>query len=244
VSIRKHSKINAPGWTRTSDPLLRRQMLYPLSYESTSFDALLMLSCDARSQSTCYESSEKIVKFNQSENPWRTLASRDVYDNNWINVREDSVLRPDGERVIYGVVHFKNIAVGVLALDADDVYLVGQYRYTLESYSWEIPEGGCPEGEEPLRAAQRELEEETGLRAERWEKLCEAHLSNSVSDELAVLFLAFGLTQGEHNPEGTEQLSVRRVAFDEALRMALAGEITDAMSLLAIFQYQLTRARI
>ncbi|HEV7860845.1 MAG TPA: NUDIX hydrolase [Pyrinomonadaceae bacterium] len=158
-------------------------------------------------------------------------------------MREDSVVRPDGEAGIYGVVHFKNIAVGVLALEADEVYLVGQYRYTLESYSWEIPEGGCPEGEAPLRAAQRELEEETGLRAEKWEKLGEAHLSNSVSDELAVLFVASGLTQGERNPEGTEQLNVRRVPFGEALRMALAGEMTDAMSLLAIFQYQLARDR-
>jgi 8-oxo-dGTP pyrophosphatase MutT (NUDIX family) len=183
------------------------------------------------------------VTFDEAKNPWRTQASREVYDNDWINVREDSVVRPDGESGIYGVVHFKNIAVGVLALAEDDVYLVGQYRYTLESYSWEIPEGGCPEGEEPLRAAQRELEEETGLRAERWEKLGEAHLSNSVSDELAVLFVAYGLTQGEHNPEGTEQLKVRRVPFAEALRMALAGEITDAMSLLAIFQYQVARAR-
>jgi 8-oxo-dGTP pyrophosphatase MutT (NUDIX family) len=202
-----------------------------------------MLSCGARSQSTCKESSEKKVTFDESKNPWRTQASKEVYDNKWISVREDSVVRPDGEAGIYGVVHFKNIAVGVLALEADEVYLVGQYRYTLESYSWEIPEGGCPEGEAPLRAAQRELEEETGLRAEKWEKLGEAHLSNSVSDELAVLFVASGLTQGERNPEGTEQLNVRRVPFGEALRMALAGEMTDAMSLLAIFQYQLARDR-
>jgi 8-oxo-dGTP pyrophosphatase MutT (NUDIX family) len=183
------------------------------------------------------------VTFDETKNPWQTLSSREVYDNNWIKVREDTVVRPDGERGIYGVVHFKNIAVGVLALEDEEMYLVGQYRYTLESYSWEIPEGGCLEGEEPLRAAQRELDEETGLRAERWDKLCVAHLSNSVSDELAVIFLASGLTQGEHNPEGTEQLNVRRVHVDEALRMALAGEITDAMSLLAIFQYGLTRAR-
>jgi 8-oxo-dGTP pyrophosphatase MutT (NUDIX family) len=183
------------------------------------------------------------VTFDETKNPWQTLSSREVYDNNWIKVREDTVVRPDGERGIYGVVHFKNIAVGVLVLEDEEMYLVGQYRYTLESYSWEIPEGGCPEGEEPLRAAQRELEEETGLHAKRWDKLCEAHLSNSVSDELAVIFLASGLTQGEHNPEGTEQLNVRRVHVEEALRMALAGEITDAMSLLAIFQYRLTRAR-
>ena len=177
----------------------------------------------------------------EAENPWRTLDSRAVYDNPWIGVREDRVVRPDGEQGIYGVIHFKNIAVGVLAIEDDEIYLVGQYRYTLERYSWEIPEGGCPEGEEPLAAGQRELEEETGMRALSWERMGEAHLSNSVSDELAVWFLATGLKQGRHNPEGTEQLKVRRVPFSEALRMALAGEITDALSLLAIFHYQLTR---
>lgn len=111
----------------------------------------------------------------------------------------------------------------------------------LDQYSWEIPEGGCPEGENILRAAQRELEEETGLRAAKWELMGEAHLSNSVSDELAVWFLATRLSEGLHHPEGTEQLNVRRVPFEEALRMALAGEITDALSLLAIMHYQLTR---
>ncbi|MCA1634263.1 MAG: NUDIX hydrolase, partial [Acidobacteria bacterium] len=116
-------------------------------------------------------------------------------------------------------------------------------RYTLDSYSWEIPEGGCPEGEEPLEAARRELEEEIGLRARRWEKMGEAHLSNSATDERAVWFLATELTQGEPRPDGTEQLEIRRVKIREALRMALTGEITDALSLLAIMQYQLARAR-
>jgi 8-oxo-dGTP pyrophosphatase MutT (NUDIX family) len=182
------------------------------------------------------------VTDDETKNPWQTLASRQMYDNPWINVREDSVIRPDGVQGIYGVVHFKNIAIGILALDDDYIYLVGQYRYPLEQYSWEIPEGGCPEGEDPLDAAQRELEEETGLRAEVWEKLGEAHLSNSVSDELAIWFLATGLTQGEHRPEGTEKLKIRRLAFGEALDMALTGEITDALSLLAIMQYQIKQA--
>ena len=172
-------------------------------------------------------------------NPWRQLSSEVVYDNPWIRVREDQVLRPDGERGIYGVVHFKQLAVGILALEDDFIYLVGQYRYPLETYSWEIPEGGCAEGEDPLEAARRELQEETGLRARHWTKLGEAHLSNSVSDELAVWYLATGLTQGERNPEGTEQLEVRRVKFDEALRMALTGEITDSISQLAIMHYRL-----
>lgn len=176
----------------------------------------------------------------EQKNPWRRLLSREVYENDWIRVREDSVIRPDGERGIYGVVHFRNIAVGILALEEDDsLYLVGQYRYTLERYSWEIPEGGCPEGEDPLSAAKRELEEETGLRASDWKPLGEAHLSNSVTDERAVCYVARGLTRGKQNPEGTEQLAIRRVPFSEALRMALAGEITDALSLMAIMQYEI-----
>jgi 8-oxo-dGTP pyrophosphatase MutT (NUDIX family) len=177
----------------------------------------------------------------ETRNPWITVSSRRVYDNPWITVREDGVVRPDGEPGIYGVVHYKNIAVGVLAIEEDHVYLVGQYRYPLERYSWEIPEGGCPEGEEPLRAAQRELREETGLQAGRWQRLGEAYLSNSVADEYAVWFLATGLVPGEVRPEGTESLAVRRVAFREALSMALDGEITDALSLVALMSYALKR---
>lgn len=173
------------------------------------------------------------------ENPWLTLSSKRVYDNPWITVREDEVVRPDGEPGIYGVVHYKNVAVGVLAIEDAHVYLVGQYRYPLQSYSWEIPEGGCPEGEEPLAAAQRELKEETGLEAARWRMLGEAHLSNSVADEYAVWFLATELVTGERQPEGTERLSVRRVPLREALGMALDGRISDALSILALTSYAL-----
>jgi 8-oxo-dGTP pyrophosphatase MutT (NUDIX family) len=180
----------------------------------------------------------------ETENPWRTLATRSVYDNAWISVREDEVVRPDGEQGIYGVVHFKNVAIGILAVEDDYIYLVGQYRYPLERFSWEIPEGGCPEGEDLLKAAQRELIEETGLRAAKWERLGSAHLSNSVSDEHAVWFLATELTQGLWQPEGTEKLCVRRVPLPEAFCMAAAGEITDALSLLALMNYRLRRLEV
>ena len=174
-----------------------------------------------------------------AENPWRTLDSRRVYENPWISVREDSVLRPDGEPGIYGVVHYKNTAVGVLPVEDDHVYLVGQYRYPLERYSWEIPEGGCPEDEEPLEAAQRELKEETGLQAGNWRRLGEAFLSNSVADERAVWFLATDLVAGEPQNEGTEVIGVQRVPLREAVAMAMDGRITDALSVLALTTYAL-----
>ncbi|MFN2454555.1 MAG: NUDIX domain-containing protein [Pyrinomonadaceae bacterium] len=185
--------------------------------------------------------SETITEADETANPWRTLASEHIYENSWISLREDKVVRPDGERGIYGVVHFKNTAIGILAVEDDFIYLVGQYRYPLNKYSWEIPEGGCPEGENLLQAAQRELAEETGLRAATWEQLGEAHLSNSVSDEYAVWFLATNLAQGECQPEGTERLRVRRVPLSTATRMALTGEITDALSLVALMSLHLKR---
>ena len=129
----------------------------------------------------------------------------------------------------------------MLPAEDDHVYLVGQYRYPLGCYSWEIPEGGCPEGEEPLEAARRELREETGLEAESWQRLGEAYLSNSVADEHAVWFLATDLVPGEQRPEGTEVIGVRRVPLREALAMAMDGRITDALSVLALTTYALDR---
>ena len=177
----------------------------------------------------------------EAQNPWRVLGSRVVYENPWISVREDEVIRPDGHPGIYGVVHYKNSAVGVLPVEDGHVYLVGQYRYPLDQYSWEIPEGGCPEDEEPLEAARRELREETGFEARNWEKLGEADLSNSVADERAVWFLATGLVPGEQRPDGTEVIGVRRVPLDEALRMALDGRMRDALSQLALLHYAMGR---
>ena len=178
----------------------------------------------------------------EAVNPWTTLESRAVYENPWIKVREDQVLRPDGLPGIYGVVHFKSRAIGVLPVDDDGhVWLVGQHRYPLGAYSWEIPEGGGPEDEEPEESARRELREETGLIAGRMEYLGRSHLSNSVSDEVAHLFRATELTQGESEPEGTEQLQVRRFDWPTAWAMVLDGRITDSMSVIALLHEAVRR---
>jgi ADP-ribose pyrophosphatase len=177
-----------------------------------------------------------------TDNPWKRLARRVAYENPWIVVYHDDVLRPDGRPGIYGMVHFRNRAVGVVALDDHDrVLLVGQYRYPLDAYSWEIPEGGAPFDEGPLAAAQRELLEETGHRAAEWQPILRAHLSNSVSDEEAVCYLARGLTAGAAEPEGTERLQVKWVPFAEALGMIERGEITDSVSVMGLQRVALMR---
>ncbi|TCD12683.1 NUDIX hydrolase [Pedobacter frigidisoli] len=173
-------------------------------------------------------------------NPWKTLESEVKYDNNWIRLTEHQVINPSGGKGIYGTVHFKNIAIGILPLDADyNTWLVGQYRYPLKAYSWEIPEGGGPFHEEPLESARRELLEETGMSARNWQEIQRMHLSNSVSDELSIIYIATDLIQGIAMPEETEQLVVKKLAFDEAYQMVMNGEITDSMSVVAILKAKL-----
>ena len=166
--------------------------------------------------------------------------SRDtVYDNPWITVTHETVTAPSGRDGIYGVVHFKNVSVGVVPLDDEGfTWLVKQSRYSLDIHTWEIPEGGAPKGEEPLQAAQRELEEETGLLAGRWTELLRLHTSNSVCDEAAVLYLAQELSEGVQQLEATEDIEVRRLPLREAIEMALDGRITDALSVAALLRLQ------
>ena len=163
--------------------------------------------------------------------PWIVDASRTAYANPWITVQHDEVTRPDGSPGVYGVVRFANAAVGVLPLFADGtVPLVGQHRYPFDAYSWEVPEGGAPHGEAPAEAARRELAEETGLRAGHLFEIGRAHLSNSVTDERSVMFVAWELTEGEATPDADEVFSHRRVGFGALLRDCLSGAVTDAFT--------------
>jgi len=174
------------------------------------------------------------------KNPWTILSERAVYDNKWIGVTEYDVINPSGGKGIYGVVHFKGLAIGVVPLDEElNTWLVGQYRFPLKQYSWEIPEGGGDPAVPPVASAQRELLEETGLVAKEWTPIMEMHLSNSVSDEKAILFLARQLEQREPEPEETEQLVVRKLPFEEAYRMVMDGVITDSMSVAAILKVKI-----
>ena len=171
------------------------------------------------------------------ENPWKIVGQQQIYDNPWIGVTEYDVINPSGGKGIYGKVHYKNLAIGVIPLDAEGyIWLVGQYRFVLNCYTWEIPEGGGDPAVPPVESAQRELKEETGLEASEWTLLLEMHLSNSIGDEQAFVYLARGLQQGEAEPEETEQLVVRRVPFEEAYEMVERGEITDSISVAGILK--------
>jgi 8-oxo-dGTP pyrophosphatase MutT (NUDIX family) len=176
-------------------------------------------------------------------NPWTTLTSETKYDNKWITVTEHQVLNPAGGKGIYGKVHFKNKAIGIIPLDTEgNTWLVGQYRYTLNEWSWEIPEGGSPMEENILISAQRELKEETGLTASQWQLLMRFHTSNSVTDEVGYVFLAEDLQEGTNQLEETEaDLVVKKLPFSEALQMVLEGQITDSMSVAGILKVALTK---
>lgn len=175
--------------------------------------------------------------FDATHNPWTVLQTEVKYQNPWISVREDQVLNPSGGRGIYGVVTMKNKALGIVPVDADgNTWLVGQYRYPLNEYSWEIPMGGGPVELDILESAQRELKEETGLLAARWTRIARLHTSNSVTDEEGFVFLAEDLTQGELEPEETEDLRLWKLPLAEAVQMAMDDRITDCVSVAGLLK--------
>ncbi len=173
----------------------------------------------------------------EHKNPWTVIDQKEVYKNNWITLTHFDVLNPSGGKGIYGKVHFNNYAIGVFVLDEHlNTYLVGQYRFTIDKYSWEMPEGGGLLTEDPLEAAKRELEEETGLRAADWQELLQMHLSNSVTNEYSIIYLARGLSQHTPMPEETEQLAIKKLPFEEAYKMMEDHIITDSMTIAALLK--------
>lgn len=174
---------------------------------------------------------------------WKRLSTNTIYENDWMQVREDRVINPGGGENLYGHVHFRNRAVAIVAIDGDDnTWIVGQDRYTLDEYSWELPMGGAPLDETPLVAAKRELREETGISAAAWQELMRLHTSNSITDEVGFAYIATGLSFGETAFEETEDLAIRKLKVDEAVQMVLDGEITDAISAAALLKVSAIRA--
>ena len=171
------------------------------------------------------------------KNTWTTQSKKIIYDNPWINLTEYQVLNPAGKPGIYGVVSFKNLAIGIIPLDENCfTWLVGQWRYPLKQYSWEIPEGGGKPDINPMESARRELQEETGIVAKEYHEICRLHTSNSVSDELAIIFMATGLTHTQAHPEETEDLTVKKIHINEAFEMVMKGEITDSLSVAGLLK--------
>ncbi|MFN8437080.1 MAG: NUDIX hydrolase [Cytophagales bacterium] len=171
------------------------------------------------------------------ENTWKIKTSEEIYDNNWIQVTEHKVINPSGNDGIYGVVHFKNKAIGIIPIDNEgNTWLVGQWRFALNEYSWEIPMGGGPLNIDILESAQRELKEETGLSAQNWTNIMRIHTSNSVTDEEGFVFLAQELTMGETEFEDTEDLKIQKLPFHQAIEMVMNGQITDGISIAGLLK--------
>ncbi len=178
----------------------------------------------------------------ETPNPWTTLSAETVYENPWIKVEHRQVITPTGSQGIYGTVSFKNLAIGIVPVDEQrHTWLVGQHRYLLDQYSWEIPMGGGLLATDPLISAQRELQEETGLIAESWQEVVRIHTSNSVTDELGIAYLATGLSQGATNWDDTEQLQIKRLPLSEALQWVMTGKITDSLTVAALLKLKIIR---
>lgn len=177
------------------------------------------------------------MKMNEAPNPWVTKLSQSIYENLWIQLIESQVVNPAGKDGIYGVVHFKTKAIAIIPLDEQYyTWIVGQYRYPLDSYEWEIVEGGCHADSTPLETAQRELHEEVGLKAEQYQMILEMQLSNSTTDEVSYTYIAKGLSYIGEAPEEDERLAIRKVPFEEVYQMVLRGEIRDSLSVASVLK--------
>ncbi|MFT6845476.1 MAG: 8-oxo-dGTP pyrophosphatase MutT (NUDIX family) [Flavobacteriales bacterium] len=173
------------------------------------------------------------------KNPWKIVTTQEGYDNPWIKLTHHDVINPGGNKGEYTTIHFKNLAVGVIPLDQElNTYLVGQYRFPLQQYSWEIPEGGGKFDEEPIETAKRELHEETGINAEDWLLIQEFDISNSISDEKACLFLARDLSFEEAHPDDDEELALKKVPFKQVYQWVLEGKIRDGLTVVAVLKIQ------
>jgi 8-oxo-dGTP pyrophosphatase MutT (NUDIX family) len=173
----------------------------------------------------------------ETNNPWRTLNSEVKYENPWIKITESKTIDAAGGDGIYGVVHYKNIAIGIIPLDEDyNTWLVGQYRYPLNQYSWEICEGGGLHSNNILDSAKRELHEELGIKANSWEKIMDMHLSNSVSDEKGVIYIAKDLSFFDSEPEDCEVLQAKKIPLNTVYEMVMSGKITDSLTVAGILK--------
>ena len=177
-------------------------------------------------------------KLKTQPNPWQRQSNKRIYENPWFCLDEDDVINPGGGLSHYGKILFKNIAIGIIPVDEDgNTWLVGQYRYVPDCYSWEIPMGGGPLHIDPLESAQRELKEETGLSATSWHTLIHLHTSNSITDERGIVYVATGLTEGKTAFEETEDLQLMKLPLQDAIQLVIDGEITDAVSVAALLRF-------
>lgn len=177
------------------------------------------------------------MEIDESKNPWTKKESKLIYNNPWISLTEDKVITPTGTNGIYGTISFKNLAIGIIPIDEEgNTYLVGQYRYPLNEYSWEIPMGGGLLKDTPLESAKRELKEETGITADTWIELLKIHTSNAVTDETGYIFIAKDLSYGTASPDETEELKIKKLPFEQAYNMVMNGKITDSLSIAGILK--------
>lgn len=173
----------------------------------------------------------------EDKNPWEILNKKEIYDNPWITLHHHEVITPGGKKGIYGTIDFKNSAIGIIPLDDElNTYIIGQYRFPLNKYSWEIPEGGGTKGEDPLIAAKRELSEECGIKAKKWMKIQDFNLSNSVTTETGHLYIARELSFFNAHPDDNEELQLKKIPFKDLFQMVLDGEVTDAMTIMAVYK--------